>query len=139
MNDKKIRAIIRATIAGFDRRTRADRARRKMYERYIKSEKWRRKRANKLKANPRCEMCDGKQGLQVHHLNYERFGRERWGDVITLCRSCHVVEHSSESDARKAEVFRFRDKQNRQQLSQGRVIVRQNRHRRLERGICARY
>jgi 5-methylcytosine-specific restriction endonuclease McrA len=137
-----VRGIVRNTLAVFKDRRGSSGTRRKAYEAYMKSAKWKNKRANKLKANPSCEMCGGKDGLQVHHLNYERLGRERWKDVITLCGVCHIVEHSIESDGRKAEIFRFRDKQNRQPGQACRLgdkVVRENRHRRIERNICARY
>ena len=37
-----------------------------------------------------CEACGGKtRCLEVHHLTYERLGRERDEDLQAVCRPCH--------------------------------------------------
>ena len=62
------------------------------YVEYIGSEAWRRNPA-RLKAlsdaDGRCRLCHGNGGLEVHHSNYERLGRELESDLIALCRACH--------------------------------------------------
>lgn len=64
------------------------------YAEYLKSDKWKRKRAAALKsAGNRCRDCGSTSHLQVHHLTYARIGRERKTDLIVLCRSCHERRH----------------------------------------------
>ena len=41
----------------------------------------------------RCENCDERSSLQVHHLTYARLGREIDEDLVVLCRMCHANEH----------------------------------------------
>lgn len=64
------------------------------YEAALTSEHWRllRERCRRESRN-RCEAC-GKpyapgRPLELHHLSYERLGREEREDVILLCRQCH--------------------------------------------------
>ena len=50
------------------------------------------------RAGGRCERC-GRSGhrrnweLHVHHLTYERRGKELLSDVVVLCLNCHAEEH----------------------------------------------
>jgi 5-methylcytosine-specific restriction endonuclease McrA len=42
----------------------------------------------------RCESCGGTRSIQVHHLNYDRYGGgEEPEDLILLCGNCHMIEH----------------------------------------------
>ena len=80
------------------------------YQAYLNSPHWRSARA----AGQRCESvfrfrlhvrsspyqdqlqrrrCPQTRGLEVHHRNYERLGRERPEDLVVLCRRCHKLEH----------------------------------------------
>ena len=61
------------------------------YEKYIKSAQWRNiSELLKEKAGYVCAHCRrGSTTLEVHHLTYERFGRERLGDLVVLCKPCH--------------------------------------------------
>ena len=67
------------------------------YEAYINSTRWRNSPARlaELKASGfRCRLCyasDTDVELQVHHRTYERLGRELVGDLLTLCKDCHLV------------------------------------------------
>jgi hypothetical protein len=49
-----------------------------------------------VRAGGCCEDC-GKSGkgiaLDLHHLTYERFGRELPEDVLLICRECHEHRH----------------------------------------------
>lgn len=40
-----------------------------------------------------CQKCGRKHELKVHHLTYERFGKEEIKDLITLCVRCHGDLH----------------------------------------------
>jgi hypothetical protein len=74
-------------------------AARDFYLAYLNSPAWRvtRNRALRL-ANWRCRRCEGKRDLQVHHLTYERLGREWDQDLEVLCDSCHRGEHLEVGD-----------------------------------------
>lgn len=37
----------------------------------------------------KCERCPATSDLELHHLTYERFGREGPRDLEILCPSCH--------------------------------------------------
>ena len=64
------------------------------YREYIDSPAWKRKRAAAIKHNgSKCNICGGKSYLQVHHLTYERLGREEMSDLEVLCKFCHGLEH----------------------------------------------
>jgi hypothetical protein len=43
-------------------------------------------------AGYRCERCEGKRDLEVHHRTYERLGREWDQDLEVLCCRCHERE-----------------------------------------------
>ena len=68
-----------------------------VYENYITSEKWRRKRLQRLKLdNYRCNKCGCKDitQLHVHHKTYKNLGNENVEkDLITLCQKCHTKLH----------------------------------------------
>ena len=59
------------------------------YERYIHSIEWRDKADARLAMdNHICQVC-GETASDVHHLTYDRFGHEDFGDLVSLCRKCH--------------------------------------------------
>lgn len=60
-------------------------------EDYYRSPKWAEKRTERLKLDGfRCAKCGFTRALEVHHINYERFGNEDVSrDLITLCKKCH--------------------------------------------------
>lgn len=64
------------------------------YQKYIKSEAWKRKRTERLEIdNHKCVVCkhDGSiYPLSVHHIHYETLGDEDpVRDLITVCGPCH--------------------------------------------------
>ena len=62
------------------------------YLEYVKSDPWFARRENALKrAKRKCEACQSKEHLQVHHFTYERLGHEDPGDLVVLCEACHKV------------------------------------------------
>ena len=65
------------------------------YDAYLKSREWRNmKYAKIVAAGYKCEKCGRTEdGLDVHHLTYERLGHERMSDLQLLCRYCHKVVH----------------------------------------------
>jgi hypothetical protein len=73
---------------------RHQKARRKRYDNYMNSPEWDRKRKLVLKdAGYKCQGCDAEGvPLQVHHLTYRNFMRERRGELIALCETpCHKI------------------------------------------------
>ena len=64
----------------------------KKYQRYLKSESWHRKRQRKFNQVGRyCEVCKSVHRIEVHHLTYERLGKERLSDLQVLCEDCHPL------------------------------------------------
>lgn len=68
-----------------------------IYERYISSPEWKKKREKALKSAHYkgkywCQDCGWNfkvDQLEVHHLTYERLGKERDTDLIVVCSRCH--------------------------------------------------
>lgn len=74
------------------------------YDDYLKTPWWvsiRRKRIEQ--DNYKCVDCGVSRDLEVHHLTYERIGRENLEDLVTLCKDCHRTRHRVEkaADARR--------------------------------------
>jgi 5-methylcytosine-specific restriction endonuclease McrA len=65
------------------------------YQEYLRTRHWRLIKARYRKRYKyACVECRSREnGLQLHHLTYERIGRERDSDLIYLCHDCHVKEH----------------------------------------------
>lgn len=70
----------------------------------MKSAQWRKlsKRLKHLSNN--CCVCCGLSSklLDVHHLTYERFGKERISDLQVLCRTCHEAADKERVKQREA-------------------------------------
>ena len=58
---------------------------------YYRSERWVDSR-RKLRRTT-CARCGARRRLQVHHRTYIRLGWELQRDVVTLCVTCHRLEH----------------------------------------------
>lgn len=61
------------------------------YSKYIKSPQWEAKRQLYFQNFGKyCKACHQTRGpIHVHHMTYERLGRELMSDLISLCPSCH--------------------------------------------------
>lgn len=60
------------------------------YQKYIKSARWRNTREDMFKRfGRRCQRCPATTSLELHHITYERFGRELPRDLEILCTRCH--------------------------------------------------
>lgn len=67
------------------------------YGGYLASPEWRARRAKVMRrASGQCEGCADAPATEVHHLTYERWGREMLFDLVALCGSCHDAIHSPE-------------------------------------------
>lgn len=73
----------------------------KKYDDYLKSEEWIEKRDAALEAaGHRCQLCNSKNSLNVHHRTYENVYNEKPSDLIVLCRKCHKIFHENRSVTR---------------------------------------
>ncbi len=64
------------------------------YHAYLQSDAWHQKREFMLRrAGYRCQVCNKKGRLELHHRTYERLGEERMEDLLVLCSSCHGLFH----------------------------------------------
>lgn len=66
------------------------------YLKYLISDKWKKKRDEKLWKQPLCEHCRKEFGkntkaTQVHHISYETLGKEKLSDLISVCNYCHIL------------------------------------------------
>ena len=73
------------------------------YDKYLRSAKWRNiSTAMKRYVDFTCQRCKTKfhpSELDVHHLNYDRLGRERPSDLQVLCRAkCHPIADAQRSE-----------------------------------------
>lgn len=63
---------------------------------YLRSPHWATTRKVALeRAERRCQVCNAKDNLDVHHRTYERLGEERPADLTVLCRRCHDLFHGA--------------------------------------------
>jgi hypothetical protein len=64
------------------------------YYAYLESDQWKQRRLFMIRrAGYRCQICNGRRKLQVHHRTYERVGEERIDDLTVLCAECHKLFH----------------------------------------------
>lgn len=67
------------------------------YQKYINSAQWKRLRKYAIEqAGGVCQQCGVtkySRALEVHHLTYERLGKERLSDLKVLCDICHKGKH----------------------------------------------
>lgn len=61
------------------------------YNKYIKGPKWAAKRELWFNTFGKwCRACGTAAGpIQLHHMTYDRLGRERMNDLVALCANCH--------------------------------------------------
>lgn len=65
------------------------------YGEYLSTQHWQEKRRRALlRAGGICKRCHRESNwLEVHHLTYERRGREREIDLLVVCPDCHGKLH----------------------------------------------
>lgn len=69
------------------------------YKEYLQTEEWQETRRQALKrADFKCQLCNGRGLLDVHHRTYERRGYENAKDLIVLCRDCHSKFHDKTTE-----------------------------------------
>lgn len=68
--------------------------RRKAYDAYINSDKWKVLRKQVLRRDSyTCQVCKSQRAVQVHHLTYEHFQNEPLEDLLSVCLECHEQIH----------------------------------------------
>lgn len=68
------------------------------YDAYLASDAWRAKRAAVLRrCGGICEGCGQAPAVEVHHLTYQRVGRELLFDLVRVCRACRDAVHFVEA------------------------------------------
>jgi 5-methylcytosine-specific restriction endonuclease McrA len=78
----------------FEREERA-----RQYHAYLATPAWAIKRARVIeRAGGLCEGCRKNPPAEVHHLTYERVGREMLFDLVAVCRVCHEIIHDVSSE-----------------------------------------
>lgn len=101
--DKKARKATRGRIARSTPLTKKEPTRKQLYDRYIKSSKWRKKREELfLERGKICEKCSSGDNIHVHHLHYDNLFDEKLEDLQVLCKECHRKEHP-EKDYKKID------------------------------------
>ena len=64
------------------------------YQVYLRSPQWKEKRELVMsRDNSTCQHCKNVPATEVHHLTYENLFKEPLEDLISLCSSCHALEH----------------------------------------------
>ena len=70
------------------------------YARYINSAEWQELRRKVIaRANGKCEGCGNQPAANVHHLTYQRFGKEMLFDLAAVCKDCHKAIHKQSTVA----------------------------------------
>ena len=63
------------------------------FKRYLASREWAlKKRQVRERSGGICERCGFRPMAEVHHVTYERLGRELLEDLQAICRPCHKYE-----------------------------------------------
>jgi 5-methylcytosine-specific restriction endonuclease McrA len=70
------------------------------YQAHFASATWKAFRQDTLiAARWTCECGDSGPDVEVHHLTYERLGKEKPEDIIVLCPPCHRERHETAATA----------------------------------------
>lgn len=63
------------------------------YQLYVKTDCFKIRRDAYIRNRQWCEGCGDGKANQVHHLSYERLGRELDQDLLAVCDRCHRAFH----------------------------------------------
>lgn len=83
------------------------------YSKYLQSRHWKDvKRRYYNRYGYFCKRCNHKRDLQLHHRHYRNIGNEQLGDLESLCRRCHRIEHGlmNKRGVSKSEIRNKRSK-----------------------------
>jgi len=59
------------------------------YKEYLQTKYWKRLKILIHKRDKVCKCCGSKKNLQVHHLKYRGFYKEKLKDLVLVCGFCH--------------------------------------------------
>jgi hypothetical protein len=66
-------------------------------ETYLNSEEWKHKRKLMMDFyKGKCQKCNS-FATDMHHLTYDNIFKEKFDDLIPLCRNCHQKEHTKKN------------------------------------------
>ena len=69
--------------------------RQEAYAVYLESDTWQKLKTETLKRDGyKCVKCSCNKQLQVHHVYYRKWYETKLSDLVTLCNSCHELEHT---------------------------------------------
>jgi hypothetical protein len=63
------------------------------YKQYLNSTHWQKIKTTVYKKRRKCQICGKSFNLNIHHITYERLGKELLSDLVVLCQSCHYKAH----------------------------------------------
>lgn len=76
------------------------------YREYLRSDHWIKfKHGYSRKYKNECYLCGDTQWLELHHVTYERLGKELQTDVVYLCRDCHELVHQKTQSGIEAKTW----------------------------------
>lgn len=68
------------------------------YPHYLRSAHWADvRREYQSSGLPQDCFCGETEGIQLHHMTYERVGREELADLTPVCPTCHAMIHALEA------------------------------------------
>mgnify|MGYP001613151837 FL=1 len=64
------------------------------YKKYLESPHWQKtKERFYVFFEKKCQRCESKEKINLHHTDYRKIGIEGEGDLIPLCQDCHTEFH----------------------------------------------
>jgi 5-methylcytosine-specific restriction endonuclease McrA len=78
------------------------------YDAYLRSPEWQARRRLVLARDPMCGGCGVSPSTQVHHLSYQRVGREMLFELVGVCEKCHAAIHPHLEDAKPKHAWDMR-------------------------------
>lgn len=70
---------------------------------YMKSSSWLWRKLAVLARDNKCQLCESKQELVIHHIRYDNLGNEPLEDLVLLCQPCHDKLHNKLGYSRQQE------------------------------------
>lgn len=64
------------------------------YKNYLKSPHWQKtKERFYVFFEKKCQRCESREKINLHHTDYRNLGIEKEGDLVPLCQNCHTELH----------------------------------------------
>lgn len=90
------------------------------YNKYLARPHWAYIRRMAIRhAKFKCQQCQTKENLEVHHLHYGSLGHETLEDLVVLCRSCHEEEHERLRQGGKRPKVNLKPRKRRRRRNKG--------------------